>query len=182
MLDWTQPFLTALRQTGKVSSAARVVGVNPQTVYNRRKADVDFAAAVEEAIEECHDDLETEMVRRARDGYAEPVVYKGALQYLMEPVLDEEGVVVLDASGNVRMQPVRDSEGKLIPLTVSKKSDALLMFALKGYRKARFAERTELTGAEGSPLSPEVPETDRVARVAALLEAARARRDASDIG
>lgn len=181
-MDWTQPFLIALRELGKLAPAARAIGIEPSTVYARRKNDVDFAAAVDEAISDCHDGLEAEMVRRARDGVNEPVIHQGALQYLMEPVLDDEGAAVLDDKGRVRMRPVLDAEGNFVPLTVSKKSDSLLMFALKGYRKGTFAERTELTGADGKPLAPEVDETTRIARVAAILEAARARRDAEDIG
>lgn len=181
-MDWTQPFLTALRNVGKIAPAARAIGINPGVVHDRRKADADFAAAVDEAIDECHDALEAEMVRRARDGVNEPVIYKGRLQYLTEPLLDAEGNVVLDKDGEVVQRPVRDEANDFVPLTVAKKSDALLMFALKGYRKRTFAERTELTGADGEPLNPEVSDADRAARIAALLDIARQRKDAEDLG
>lgn len=181
-MDWTQPFLDALRSLGKVSPAARAVGVATRAIAERRKADADFAAAVEEAIDECHDGLEVEMVRRARDGAQEPIIYKGQLQYLTEPVLDDDGNVVRDATGEVVQRPVRDANGDFVPLTVAKKSDAMLALALKGYRKRTFAERTELTGADGEPLNPEVSDADRAARIAALLDIARQRKDAEDLG
>lgn len=179
--DWTQPFLTALRERGKISPACRAVGVGYTTVNARRKTDPGFEELVVQAIEDCKDDMEAEMIRRAKDGVNEPVIHQGQLQYLMEPVLDEEGAVLLDAAGRTRMKPVTDAKGNFVPLTVNKRSDALLMFGLKGYRKSVFAERTELTGADGKPLETQMSDTERVARVAALLEVARKRAEADDI-
>ena len=177
---WVQPFLQAVADTGKIAPAARRVGIDPQRVYARRDNDVDFAAALDEAIEECRDSLEVEMVRRARDGTAEPVVYQGALQYLMEPVLDEDGAAQLDDKGRVKMKPVVDEEGAFVPLTIAKKSDTLLTFALKGYRKEVFAERTELTGAGGKDLDTPLSDVERTTRLAAIVELARQRKAAED--
>ena len=89
---------------------------------------------------------------------------------------------VLDDKGRTRMKPVLDEDGDFVVLTVAKKSDSLLQFALGGYRKGTFASRTELTGANGKDLNEGagLSEVERVARVAALLDAAR-RRLASDI-
>ena len=169
--DWTQPFLTALRTLGKISPACRAVGVGYPTVNARRKADPGFEELVVRAIEDCKDDMEAEMIRRAKDGVNEPVIYQGQLQYKMEPKLNEDGsVVTSELTGQVVMVPVRDAKGNYVPLTVNKRSDALLMFGLKGYRKSVFAERTELTGADGKPLETQMSDTERVARVAALLE------------
>jgi hypothetical protein len=180
--DWTQPFLTALRNTGKISPACRTVGISAAAVHTRRKADPDFEEAVAQAIEDCRDDMEVEMVRRAKDGVNEPVIYQGQMQYQMEPKLDEDGsIVTSELTGQVVMVPKRDVKGDFIPLTVNKRSDALLMFGLKGYRKSVFAERTELTGADGKPLETQLSDTERVARVAALLELARKRAEQDDI-
>jgi hypothetical protein len=178
---WVNPFLDALRAKGKVSPAARTVGVSLSTIAARRKADSDFEAAVLEAISDCIDDMEAEMTRRAKDGVNKPVIYQGSLQYLAEPMLDDDGALRTDKNGNVLMKPALDANGKFVPLTVNERSDTLLMFALKGYRKEVFAERTELTGAGGKDFESTLSDAERTARVAALLEVARKRKE-DDIG
>lgn len=60
--------------------------------------------------------------------------------------------------------------------TVRKYSDGLAQFLLKGYRRRKFGDRTELTGADGGPLAT-VDETAKAARIAALLALAKARQD-----
>lgn len=166
---WFQSFLIALRTSGgTIAPAARATGIAPGTVYNLIKTDADFAAAVEEVQEECYDDMERELARRAVEGVEEPVVYQGQLAFRMEIGHDDEGKEV--------WRKKRDADGQPIPLTVNKRSDALLMFALKGYRKRKFAERTELTGANGEPV--QVDETTRAARIAQLLAVAKSRAEA----
>mgnify|MGYP000193316460 CR=1 FL=1 len=153
---WAQPFLTALRATGVVSVAARRIGISPTTVYARRKSDADLDQAIEEALEEATDVMEAEMVRRAVEGVEEPVVYQGSLATVIDP---ETGVSR--------------------PLTVNKRSDTLLMFALKGRRKVYATERTELSGRDGEPLGS-LSETERAARVEALLAIAAKRKAAAE--
>ena len=45
-----------------------------------------------------------------------------------------------------------DANGKPVPLTIRKHSDALLSLYLKGRRKEVYSERKELTGANGTAL------------------------------
>src|SRR5947208_13022221 len=47
---WTIPFLRALERTGVARAAAEDAGVDHTTAYNRRKANVGFAAAWAEAL------------------------------------------------------------------------------------------------------------------------------------
>lgn len=165
---WFHAFIAAVRtHGGTLAPAARDVGVLPATVYGLIKSDADFAAAVEAAQEEVYDDMERELARRAVEGVEEPVVYQGQMAFRMEMALDEEGQEV--------WRKKLDTNGQPIPLTVNKRSDALLMFALKGYRKKRFAERTELTGADGAAV--QIDETTRAARIAQLLAVAKSRAD-----
>lgn len=172
---WIQPVLTAIRNTGVVSQAARQVGVSPVTVYARRKADPAFDTAVLEALEESTDVLEAEMVRRAVEGVDEPVVYQGSLTYMQDPLGQPDPV-----SG--RRPPLLDGQGRPRVLTVNKKSDTLLMFGLKGRRKAYATERQELTGADGTALVSPLTEIERASRLAALVELAQRRKaDADDM-
>lgn len=64
---------------------------------------------------------------------------------------------------------------------VLKKSDAMLSLVLKGRRKAVYAERTEITGADGGPVAHS-DETTRAARLAHLIDVARLRKEADELG
>lgn len=55
-------------------------------------------------------------------------------------------------------------------------SDSLLMFLLKGRRRAVFGDKQELTGKDGAPLV--LDSSSRAARVAQLLALAKERREA----
>lgn len=166
---WIAPFLESLQATGVVAVACRAAGVSPSMVSYRRKNDVDFEAAFDEAMEIAVDDAEAELWRRAVRGYDEPLTHQGRISWEVREVYDEDGQII-------GTEIAKDANGKPIPVTVRKHSDALLMFLLKGRRKRVFAERTELTGAGGEPLA--MDGTQRASRVAALLAAAEARRKA----
>ena len=70
-------FLTALRETGNVSAAARRAGTNRSVCYGWRRRDSGFAAAWEDALEEAADRLEMEAFRRAVDGVEEERFFGG---------------------------------------------------------------------------------------------------------
>jgi hypothetical protein len=187
MAHWIDPFLTALRTTGNVVQSARAAGTHTSTAYSLRHKDADFAAAWDNALEDATDALEAEARRRALEGVNEPVVYQGQLTPLFE--YDDSGKIVMEEydTGMVKDgQPVLSSrpkqlviDGKPQFLTLNKRSDALLMFLLKGLRKKYGTESHEITGKDGAPLAT-VDETKRAARVAALLELAKTRK--ADVG
>src|SRR5262245_9183157 len=135
---WRRAYLAALRISGVVLKAAEAANVHRRTVYRHRDADSDFAAAWDEAVADAADRLEAEAVRRAKDGWEEPVIYQG------EPMgvwVDAEGKRVAEGTPGARFEP----------LTVRKYSDTLLIFLLKGAKPGKFRERHELTGADGAP-------------------------------
>jgi hypothetical protein len=174
---WKNAFLNALRQRPVLRFACDVVGIDRTTAWRARQADPEFDAAVEEAIEDGIDNSEAEAFRRGTEGWFEPVIHKGQLAVVTEPVLDEDGCVQLDATGNVRMRPVHDASGKVVPLTVHKFSDALLVATLKARRKAYSTERTEHISPDGS-MSPDP--VARETRIAQIVAAAEARRKAAE--
>ncbi len=181
---WVAPFIEALRKSGVVAHAARAAGVSYSAVYAHRAQDADFAAAWDDALEESYDELEAELLRRAHLGVDEPVIYQGQPTYVFER--DAQGAIVMetygqDANGASLTRPklLLDAAGNPVVLTVNKKSDALLMFALKGRRKGRYADRTEHTGADGGPVKTQ-DETKIAARTAALLAMAAARKAKAD--
>ena len=74
---WVTPFLEALRECGILAEAARRAGASYSTVMARRKTDADFAAAVDDALEESFDAMEAEARRRAVEGVDKGVWHQG---------------------------------------------------------------------------------------------------------
>ena len=70
-------FLAALAETGMVGEAAARAGVPRASLYRKKAADPDFAAAWATALEAGLDGLRDEAVRRARDGVEETVWHRG---------------------------------------------------------------------------------------------------------
>jgi hypothetical protein len=142
---WEKKFLAELRRTGNHSAAARAAKIDRTVPYKARQDDPAFAEAYQDAIDEACDGLELEARRRAHDGIDEPVIYQGELC----------GTWV-DADGNVVS---KDTPGaKLIPLTVKKYSDGLLLALLKAHRPERFKDNVKLehTGSKGGPIQHQV--------------------------
>jgi hypothetical protein len=165
---WTNAFLAALRDTPVLGHACDAVGIDRVTAWRRRQADPEFAAAVDDAIEKGIDTAESEAYRRGVIGWQEPVVDKGHLAYRMVRVVGE--------GGEVRFEPVLDGSGQPVPLTIPKRSDALLQFVLKGKRRQVYGDKQEITGAGGGPL--QIDETARAARLAQLMSMAQTRKQA----
>jgi hypothetical protein len=168
---WQKAFLEVLTTSCNVAHSARAVGVSSSTVYSRRDADADFAAAWDIALEDAYDLLESEARRRAFAGVEEPVVYQGQ----MTPVFEREsdGTIKVDDDGRPVIE--RHADGSMKYLTVRKYSDGLAQFLLKGYRRKKFGDKQEITGADGGALQL-VDETKKAARIASLLALAAARK------
>jgi hypothetical protein len=169
---WTHAFLRALAECGVISTAAKAAGITSAAVSARRKADPGFEELFNQALEDSIDLLDNAVRSRALHGVEEPVVYQGQLTPIWET--DANGQVVLDiVTGN----PVqaRNPDGSPKWLTITKYSDALLMFALKGNRRRLYGDKTEVGGFNGGPIV--MDETKKASRIAALLALARDRKD-----
>lgn len=171
---WTHTFLRALAETGVQRTAAQAAGISTASVVARRKTDPDFEEAYLQALEDSVDLMDQAARSRALHGVEEPVVYQGQLTPVWER--DEHGNLALDpATGN----PVqaKNPDGSPKWLTITKYSDSLLMFVLKGNRRRLYGDRTEITGAAGGPV--QIDEVKKVSRIAALLAMAKDRKDIS---
>lgn len=128
-------FLAAYAECGSISQAARAAGIGRITHYNWLTADADgtYREAFENARREACEVLETEARRRAVNGLDDPVIYQGKLM----------GVWV-DAQGNVVAENAPGST--LIPLTVKKYSDILLITLLNANLPEKFRHRVDHTG------------------------------------
>ena len=74
---WREDFLTHLRDSGNVRASCKAGRVSATVVYEHRKADREFAAQWDEALDQACDSLVEEAHRRAEEGVKEPVYYKG---------------------------------------------------------------------------------------------------------
>lgn len=181
MQAWVNPFLDNLTASGNVSKSARACGISSSTAYALRNSDADFGAAWEQALEDHIDVCEEELTRRGL-GYESLVLYQGQPVPVYER--DEIGQVVQrvvaqlrpDGSPTQVIVPVqaKNPDGTLRFVTEIKHSDQLLLAKVKGYRRDRYAERSEHTGADGGPL--EMDDGAKAARLLAILESAKSRK------
>jgi hypothetical protein len=125
--------LAAFRTTASVSRACKAAEVSRRQHYTWLEEDPHYAAQFETAKEEAAQQLEDEAVRRAYQGFLEPLVFQGNLTY---PALRDE-------AGAIR----RDKEGIPLlsdkPVCIRRHSDSLLMFLLKGWRPKKYRDRIE---------------------------------------
>lgn len=70
-------FLAAFAEVGTVKSAAKAAGISRTTHYNWLRDDPAYAVALEQAAADAGDRLEAEAVRRAVEGWDEPVFHRG---------------------------------------------------------------------------------------------------------
>lgn len=126
-------FLAAYVECGAITSAAKATSVC-ETLHYKWLADPAYAAAFAEAEKQAINRLEAELFRRVYEGTEEPVVYQGELCYR------------------------KDKNGKLTdkPLTIRRKSDTLLIFALKGKKPEVYRDnfKGEITHTGVMAISP----------------------------
>jgi hypothetical protein len=137
---WKRAFLESYSQTGVIATSAEVAGVGRTTVYRCKEEDPKFAEAMLRAEADSTDLLLREAVRRAREGWEEPVVYQGAMSGCW---VDAEGNRVSDTTPGA----------KFVPLTVRKYSDTLLIFLIKG-RRPEYRDKVgvEVSGKNGGAI------------------------------
>jgi hypothetical protein len=127
---WEGAFLAALRDSGNVRLACSRTGIARRTAYDLRDRHEDFAAAWDDALEDACDLLEAEARRRAHDGVDEPVVYQGKL---CGTWIDAEGKPVTEGTEGAT----------LIPLTVKKYSDPVLLALLRAHRPEKYRDSVQ---------------------------------------
>ena len=85
---WEPIFLEALEQTGNISISAKRADVGRQTAYRRKEAYEQFSEAWDDAIETAIDTMVEEARRRAVEGTAKPVIYKGLVAHHIQEYSD----------------------------------------------------------------------------------------------
>jgi hypothetical protein len=125
-------FLAALVQTGgNILRAALAAGIDRDMHYIWLRTDPAYRERFAVAWEQGIDTLESEAVRRAYEGVAEPVFRNG--KRALDVMIDEKGAVKRDGAG----KPIG------VPASVRRYSDTLLMFLLNGNRSRKYRQRTD---------------------------------------
>lgn len=137
-------FLEAYADTANVTAAAIAAGVGRRTHYDWLEDDEQYAADFQQAGEQAVDLLELEARRRGAEGVDEPVIHQG--QLCGRWVNDKGETVQPDAPG-----------ATMIPLTIKRYSDTLLIFLMKGARPEKYRDNSKMvvTGADGGPVKTE---------------------------
>ncbi len=81
-------FLAHYAKLCVVGRAAEATGIGRQTIYDWIEGSPDFKAAFDSARQGIVEKLELEAIRRAYDGWDEPVFYKGEQQGLIRKYSD----------------------------------------------------------------------------------------------
>jgi hypothetical protein len=132
-------FLTAVAELGTITRAALAAGVHRSMHYDWLN-DEAYTKAFTDAEEMFRDSVRTEVHRRAVEGWLEPVVYQGRIQYVQE----------CDARGRVK----KPKSGRPIErmVVVRKFSDRLLELHAKA-KCPEYRDKHEITGAGGGPVT-----------------------------
>lgn len=109
-------FLQVYAETGDLAAAAKGAKVEPGIHYKWLRDDPEFRDGFERARNIGLDQLEAEARRRAYQGDPEPVIYQGGLCYERLP------------------------NGKKKQITVTRRSDVLLIFLLKAGRPEKYRD------------------------------------------
>jgi hypothetical protein len=119
-------FCDILLHGWSVLRAAELLQISRETAYDHRGKDPDFKSNWEQAKVEAMLRHEDELNKRAFQGVDTPIVHNGKI--MMEEV-----------------------DGVMVPVTVKKKSDILLMFAMKAENPVKYKEKSavEHKGVEG---------------------------------
>jgi transposase-like protein len=137
-------FLAAFARCGSISIAARDSDVDRSSHYRWMRESADYAEAFKHATEEAAGVLEDAAIARAVEGWEEPVIYQGELA--MEPVRDAEGRCVYVQAVDDQGAPLYHDSGDprldrlMKPLTIRKRSDALLTTLLKAWLPKKFRD------------------------------------------
>ena len=84
-LERRRLFLRAFAHRGIVLEGCRAAGVSRDAVYHWRETSEWFSTLYDIAVEEAADRIEAAAIRRAVDGYDEPVIYQGMPTTAVDP-------------------------------------------------------------------------------------------------
>lgn len=139
-------FIAAFVVCASVTKAAAAAKIDRALHYRWLEEDAEYAKRFERARVQAGEALEDEAVRRAYEGYNEPVIYQGGLCYSLDQFqLDDKG------NRTAVLKP------RAKPLTVRKYSESLMLKLLDGFLPQRYKKRgsVEVTGANGGPIKVE---------------------------
>lgn len=133
-------FLAAYVVCARIDKAAAAAGVD-RALHYRWLEEPEYAKAFDLARKQAGEALEDEAIRRAYEGFDEPVVYQGGLCYAKEQYDEKTGKLKRGAK----------------PLTVRKYDSGLLHKLLDGFLPEKYKRRgaVEVSGPGGGPIKLE---------------------------
>jgi hypothetical protein len=137
LIDKKPAFLAAFVEAASVTVAAEAAGIDRSLHYQWLDADPEYVKAFEQARRRAAQELEDDAIQWARKGIYEPIVYQGAFSYPQK--------------WNETAERWEDDKS-LPPLGVYRRSEGLMIRALKAFAPERYGDRTEVTGANGAPI------------------------------
>lgn len=135
-------FLAAVAELGTITRAALAAGVHRSMHYDWL-ADKAYTKAFNDAEEMFRDSVRAEVHRRAVEGWLEPVVYQGRIQFVEE------------RDGRGRVKQGKDGKPIAHMVAVRKFSDRLLELHAKA-KCPEYRDKHEITGAGGGPVTLQV--------------------------
>lgn len=106
--DWKEVLLARLAEHGNVSRACKEAGCGRSTAYELRERDPDFDRRWLDAIDAFADDLESEAVRRGRDGTTTPKWHRTGTDEHGKPVFERHDIrTYSDALLLARLKAIR---------------------------------------------------------------------------
>ena len=92
-----QQLIKAVASMGNITAATRELKISRSAHYKWAREDPDYKQAIDDAYEEWVDSLESEAVRRGRDGWDEPVFVNGDLKNVKRRYSDQLLLALLKA-------------------------------------------------------------------------------------
>lgn len=108
-----EKFLDALREIPNVTRACGVAHTSRPTVYNLRKADTEFSALWDDALDQGVEAMEQEAMRRAVEGTDHPVVYQGVVMDTYKEYSDTLLIFLLKAHKPERYRDQVEHQGNV---------------------------------------------------------------------
>ena len=90
-------FIERLRESANVSRSAREAGLSSSTVYGHRTRNAGFARDWDAALAEALDEVESELIERARRGVEKPVYFRGEVVGSVRSYSDTLAMFILKA-------------------------------------------------------------------------------------
>tara|TARA_B100000749_G_scaffold269535_1_gene248452 strand:+ start:3775 stop:4533 length:759 start_codon:yes stop_codon:yes gene_type:complete len=133
--DYQRTFLKVIAVTGQLSKARLLSGISQWSHDKWLRTDMNYRAKYKMARRMAADSIESEAIRRAKDGVVRMRFHQG--KPIMIPLRDGNGDLVHETKRG-------KTEVKMVPYVEHEYSDSLMQTLLKGMLPSRYRERQDI--------------------------------------